>query len=137
MYVVCMCWLPVKLVLPTSSLSRPMVVLQLSPQSAVCHLGPRYAAVPRHFFQGWTHGGPGRPSNMTPIFANPGEKHIIAIGTATCSCENNLSTTGHNIGSIICTRGSIFRPRVQACRLRLKYTIEAFQSNESKFLQLQ
>ena len=74
-YVYVYVWLPVKLVLPTYILSRLRAADQLSPHSAVGRPGPPYGAAPGRLSQGQTQRipdpeGPGRPSDMAPVFAH-------------------------------------------------------------------
>ena len=87
------CWLPVKLALPTSSLSRLRAVDQISPHSAVGHPGPRSVAAPGRLSQGRTQRVPdGRP--IWPQCSHTvSAKHSSAMGAGACSRENNLSAS--------------------------------------------
>ena len=94
---VCVCvWLPAKLALLTSSLSRLRAVDQLSPHSAVGRPGPRSVSAPGRLSQGRTQRVPdGRP--IWPQCSHTvSAKHSSAMGAGACSRENNLSASHHD-----------------------------------------
>ena len=90
---VCVFWLPVKLALLTSSLSRLRAVDQLSPHSAVGRPGLRSDATPGRLSQGRTQ----RVTDGRPIWPQCSHtvsaKHSSAMGAGACSRENNLSAS--------------------------------------------
>ena len=118
----------------TSSLTRLRAVDQLSPHSAVGRPGPRSVSAPGRLSQGRTQRVPdGRP--IWPQCSHTvSAKHSSAMGAGACSRENHLGATHHYVGSIVHTPGNSSRPWAQARRLRFKYTIDAFRSNERSFL---
>ena len=108
---VCVCvWLPVKLALLTSSLSRLRAVDQLSPHSAVGRPGPRSVAAPGRLSQGRTQRVPdGRP--IWPQYSHTvSAKHSSAMGAGACSRENNLGASCRDECSIVRTPGHSSRP---------------------------